>query len=504
MTCACKSIHRFPCLFPGETDFFPFDGREWCRFHLPLKDADGNKSDKGRGDNGWEEGGAELQAFTTEIHVRLRSATPVVIDWQRSVETWDAALLLGVVFPHDFNFSHITDTLHVSFSGATFGDRAIFTGVTFGAATSFGGANFGVEANFNDAIFGISASFFGTTFSGGCNFRGAKFGAGASFNNATFDFVFFNGATFGDRSYFDRTTFGNIASFNNATFGIWARFANATFSKSINCNAATFGDNACFSGTTFEDNVYFGNVTFLGAANFSASKAGNSKFDFRHVYFPKATFNGHCSFVNRAFATGADFNGAVFRDLVEFHGCKFHPGMSFHKTEFHKTKGDNDDATEALERSYRTLKLEMEKLRARNEEADFFALEMECRRQRGSVPWFERLAATAYKHLSDYGRSIAKPLVWMGFLLGYGFAYFYHLAQAKSFRAPGHILRFVMEQIVIPFTIWRNEYKCDPWMVDYLKEHPLLLRAPATLMSLTAIALIALFLLALRRRFKMD
>lgn len=56
----------------------------------------------------------------------------------------------------------------------------------------------------------------------------------------------------------------------------------------------------------------------------------------------------------------------------------------------------------------------------------------------------------------------------------------------------------------IPFTIWRNEYKCDPWMVDYLKEHPLLLRAPATLMSLTAIALIALFLLALRRRFKMD
>ena len=115
-----------------------------------------------------------------------------------------------------------------------------------------------------------------------------------------------------------------------------------------------------------------------------------------------------------SFATDAHFNGAEFHDLVEFHGCTFHPGMSFHQTKFLKTKGvQDDDATEKLERSYRTLKLEMENLRARNEEADFFALEMECRRQRGSVPWFERFAATAYKHLSDYGRSVDLPLIWL-------------------------------------------------------------------------------------------
>lgn len=220
--------------------------------------------------------------------------------------------------------------------------------------------------------------------------------------------------------------------------------------------------------------------------------------------FSEAKFNGSCSFVNRDFASGADFNGAVFHDLVEFHGCVFHQGMSFHRTEFLKTRGDDDTATYKLEKSYNTLKRAMADLHARNEEADFFALEMECRRQRDSVPWFERLAATAYKHLSDYGRSIARPLVGMGFLIGYGFAYFYHLAQAKSFRLPADVLRFVLEQITAPFSIWSGRYNPDPWVKCYLDENPILLYAPATIMTLMAIALVTLFLLALRRRFKMD
>ena len=61
-----------------------------------------------------------------------------------------------------------------------------------------------------------------------------------------------------------------------------------------------------------------------------------------------------------------------------------------------------------------------------------------------------------------------------------------------------------MEQIAPPFSIWSNRLAPDPWVARYLKEDPWLLYAPATVMTLTAIGLLTLFLLALRRRFKMD
>ncbi|MEQ1888672.1 MAG: pentapeptide repeat-containing protein [Alphaproteobacteria bacterium] len=436
MTCACLSVHKFPCQFPVETEFFSFDGKQWCSFHLPLRDAAGNDSVKGRGEEGWEEKGTEWQMFEAEIYARLRAGQP----WNRLDDVDDnRADLQGVAFPHNFNFTGITEPLQVNFTDAAFGDNA----------------------NFEDATFGDWASF--------------------------------DRATFGDSAHFGRVTFSRVAGFEGAKFGDYAFF-----------NGATVGGNAVFSGATFGNGADFSNVTFQGVSDFSAGERRDAKPDFQYVGFYNTTFTDECTFENRSFVSPADFNDATFHDLVEFHGCTFHPGMSFHQAKFLKTKGWDDEATEKLERSYRTLKLEMEKLRARNEEADFFALEMECRRQRGTVPRLERFAATAYKHLSDYGRSIAKPLLWMAFLLGYSFAYFYHLAQAKSFHAPARVLRFVMEQITTPFSIWRNEYKFDPWMIEYLKEQPLLLRAPATLMTLMAITLAALFLLALRRRFKMD
>ena len=477
MTCACESVHPFPCQFPAETEFFGFDSRKWCRFHLPLQDAAGNKSDKGRGKNGWEEGGPELEKFTDEIHARLRAAA----SWDDVRINDTRANFNCVSFPSNFLFLPVANVFCAVFNKATFGNGVGFTGTTLGNNTEFVGATF------------VGLSYFtGTTFGNFCRI---------------------NGATFGGLARFREARFGNWTTFADVKFGDGVIFTNASFSNDAHFDRATFDGPAHFDAAIFGNSVSFAKAKFQGSADFSAGTKMEANFDFKHIDFGDATFTGQCTFENRKFETSANFNGAVFHDLVEFHGCTFHPGMSFHLTKFRKTKEnklstkkDNDDATERLERSYRTLKVEMEKLRARNEEADFFALEMECRRQRGSVPRLERFAATAYKHLSDYGRSIARPLVWMVFTLGYGFAYFYHLAQAKSFRAPGDILRFVMEQVVTPFSIWTSQYKFDPWMMKYQDEHPMLmlLRVPATLITLMAITLIALFLLALRRRFKMD
>lgn len=478
MTCACESEYSFPCQFTGETELFPFNGKQWCRFHLPLKDLEGNQSDKWLGINGWEpDGGVELGAFRSKLVEQLSAASHATPRGNRR-----EADCKFVAFPHGFDFRNLRQPLNVNFTGASFGHWVFFDNQNFGIAI------------FSHAIFWSGTSFTGTTFRSVADFFCTKF----------WDIADFKCSTFIDRTEFSDARFEGSAHFDGATFQSSANFIDATFENKAGFDGATFGGVTHFDDAKLGDRTSFSGAKFQGEATFSVRDVDKANPKFQRINFSKAEFEGPCSFENRKFTANASFNDAEFHDLAKFHGCAFHQGMSFHETKFLKTKGGNDDATEALERSYRTLKLEMEKLRARNEEADFFALEMECRRQRGSVPRFERFAATVYKIFSDYGRSIARPLICLGFLVGYGFAYFYHLAQAKSFHAPGDVLRFTMEQIALPFSIWSNRHAPDPWVAHYLKEDPWLLYAPATVMTLTAIGLLTLFLLALRRRFKMD
>lgn len=470
MTCACESIHKFPCQFPGETEFFhitPHDDRKWCRFHLPMLDDKGNSSEKVR----WEEGNGDRETFEKKIFLLLDAASP----WD---ETGDGrADFRGVVFPERFDFTKFGKPFHVNFSHASLGTGAKFKGVRFS------------EAFFNNA----------------------KFGMMANFTEATFD----------DWPVFTEADFGFNAIFSDAKFRTPAHFTRATFGEAAIFSDTTFESSAFFSDTTFGGRTKFDNAEFHWIADFQAY---DPAFSFSDIDFSGSKFLGPSTFTNRTFGNGVNFNGAEFRDIVEFHGCAFHPGMSFYQTKFLKTKGRFDGETEELERSYRTLKLEMEKLRARNEEADFFALEMECRRQRGSVPPFERFAATLYKHLSDYGRSIVRPLVWLLPLTVFSFLIYRDLGaiHAAEFRDESEILEFTLEQMFSPFKVWFSpsegegdlkaekdgaeksksvKYKAVP---DLLSNYPPLVKILASLQSLAAIALLTLFLLALRRRFKMD
>ena len=69
----------------------------------------------------------------------------------------------------------------------------------------------------------------------------------------------------------------------------------------------------------------------------------------------------------------------------------------------------------AFEAAFRTLKLAMESNRDRIEEGRFFRLELLARRNRrdAAVPRWERWASWLYEVSSDYGNSIARPLVWI-------------------------------------------------------------------------------------------
>jgi uncharacterized protein YjbI with pentapeptide repeats len=575
MPCACESAHNFPCQFPAETAFFDFDGRQWCRFHLPLQDAGGNKSAKGRGEEGWEEGGEEWEDFKDAIYHRIRMPKDGILIKEACAD------LKGVAFPDKFSFSKFFTAPRVigtNFAKSVFGNGISFEEATFAGKVSFEGATFGNEINFFRTRIESDVNFTHTIFYGKVRFDEAQFVGTSDFACAIFydrcDFINtmfvldanFIVVTFHREVSFDRASFRENVNFSKAKFNGTANFhdikfynnehkknsvnfTEATFESSVNFNVVEFPyesafinvnfkgtsyfDRSKFVGITefnktfFEKSVRFDNSILNGKANFSEVRFGgevnfsiqdtrNAELKFQEVKFSNSIFSGPAFFRNRNFTANANFNGALFQDLTEFHGCTFHPAMSFHQTKFQKTKGVDDDATEKLERSYRTLKLHMEDLRARNEEADFFALEMECRRQRGSVHWTERLAATAYKYFSDYGRSIARPLNWLLGVTMFFWISFWLINSFSDGKSIGDILLvikgggdgllsilgFTLEQMFRPFYIWSEH--TSPTAQSLLKKHSLLIPFLASLQSLFTIGLLTLFLLALRRRFKMD
>ncbi len=347
----------------------------------------------------------------------------------------------------------------------------------------------------------------------------------------------FSNASFSDNTSFSNVTFTAPASFDKANFEGFTHFAGTNFGEFVSFTGAKFGVFVDFSSSLFARTAIFTDVTFTGAAWFKAPRAKDKKFDFPEITFLNAKFGGQVSFENRRFTSSTSFDNVTFTDRVSFHGCELHQGMSFHKTEFLKTHGgyneegfENDAATEALEWSYRTLKLGMENLRAHNEEAYFFAKEMECRRHRGDIGFFAWLAATMYKHLSSYGRSILRPVLWLGgltlFMWGVYFTIGFLTLPATSNPAhdtyyvvvePWRTARFTLEQMFRPFAIWSSPINGDaPVNPDdfseaftrpektYQRLYGILIPLLASLQSLATIGLLTLFLLALRRRFKMD
>ncbi len=416
--CAYRSTEGLRCQFTGSPAPFREVYHHFCHFHLPLRYKDGTPSPKLTGRDGWGLGGPEWGVFEKGIIERLRDARENV---NLAIRQFGANFE-GVEFPPDFAFTGAAGIICANFTNTKFGDKISFSDATFGR-----------HADFTNAAFGTRACFERVKFKAGVWFANSKFGTQANFKGAIFESP---PDPMGSPYRYD-------ADFTAATFGDGADFSDARFIKQ-----------AYFRRAIFRLITNFNNAKFHEDADFSTDLTGNTDLDIRNISFNNAHFNGLSSFENRKFSGSASFNDAIFNNLVNFHGCTFHQGMSFRGAQFNKTRGKDKDEGEALERSYRTLKLGMEELRARNEEAIFFAHEMECRRQRGDVPWIERFAATMYKHMSDYGRAMDLPLISL-LVLTY-VSYFLYLAIAIVTCEPGAIARllFTIEQIFRPFFIW--------------------------------------------------
>ena len=438
-----------------------------CRFHLPLDvpDKDGVRKSE------WDAG--TVGDFNNAIFA--------VIDAAKKV--YRRADLTGVVFPGEIECERYRGAENAL-------PPILFSKAHFGGLAWFGEARFGGDALFREAHFDAAAWF-----------SEAHFGGGAQFDSAHF----------GGYALFEEAHFGGDVSFDKAHFGGGARFGEAHFDGDTWFHSAHFGGDAWFNGgaedggaaarreaISLESRPGEADATVTtGTLSTSARPAGNS---FRYAAFSGAEFHRLVSFANRRFTDTTRFGSATFHRAPGFHNAVLHQDTDFIDTKFLDRSG-------AAAPAYRTLKLAMERLRARDEEGMFYAYEMESRRHQADTPGAVKLFSWVYQLGSDYGRSLLRPLlifavVTVAFYLLYtGIGV---IAQRPIWQ-PGAI-QFVIDQVVRPFAVLAGDYasaRADRWGVWFVGEWPFLARLLATVQSLTSLGLFALFLLALRRRFRM-
>lgn len=498
-----------------------FGGRKWTRFHLPPFDRDGNPCHE----TVWKKakGPSCLKALT---HL-LQAAKPPGDEalQARDLEAVsDFADLQGVVLPEGFRFDGEVMVAHLA--------SAIFLG-SFAHSKRllavFGNATFSGAARFDGATFFGTAWFRGATFSGNARFEGATFSGDAEFGDATFSgAAVFVGTTFSGSAWFMDAAFSGDAWFARATFSETARFAGATFSK-----------DAWFAGTTpFARPVSFHSVRFQRSADFSG----------------------------REFKGRTDFGNARFAGVPKFHGAKLHPDTSFLDTKLRdgrksrrlpplrrawfgwqkrpKTdeelarwkeqlrrwrisrwlqlrrffpdmeKADsarNSDA-EKYEIAYRQLRRLCAEIGSIEYEGMFHALELRAHRARTDTQLMARAASWAYEKLSDYGRSMGRPLLLL--LIAWGlFATLYLLILTPPYSAeacagvgwPSRLeILVAAAQEFLPSLFGAANISNQPeWLRCGEGAHPFLFFTLSVAQIVTFIALVSLFLIALRRRFRL-
>lgn len=254
----------------------------------------------------------------------------------------------------------------VDFSDYVFEDNADFRGFSFPNSVTFSCAKFNEMAGFDEAIFFGSATFDEVIFSKAALFGRVIFSGNVSF----FSTIFLDYAKFID------STFSGIALFLNVRFYGDAWFYDATFSF-----------HAHFKQSIFDGSTAFDNVEFYNDTSFNAAKS-----------------DGPFSLTKAHFSTVPDFIQMSFRAPARLDDIELPQAKPF------LISGNKERAA-----YYRALKKIAIEAHDHVREQDFFASEIKERRGNDdslmSAPWF---FGYAYELLSDFGRSLQRPLGWLG------------------------------------------------------------------------------------------
>jgi hypothetical protein len=174
--------------------------------------------------------------------VKFRQEIDAILDGTSDHQSRDKYDFTHFVFPDRANFTNVGFALDADFSDATFTQLADFGRATFTQLADFGSATFTDAADFRWATFTHAADFRWATFTQTADFSRATFTQTADFSRATFTHA----------ADFTWATFTRAAGFDWATFTQTAHFRFATFTRAAEFGWATFSQVADFSGARFE------------------------------------------------------------------------------------------------------------------------------------------------------------------------------------------------------------------------------------------------------------
>jgi hypothetical protein len=304
------------------------------------------------------------------------------------------------------------------FGHAKFGHLAIFSGAAFGSLANFSAAVFGEGANFDETSFGVLATFVGTNFGVGADFSGAAFARMARFSQAGFHRAAnFTGTTFADHTTFDSVSFSEDANFTGAAFGEETSFL-GTFFCTAKFDNTRFDGNVAFADGRFL-NVSFSNARFGGDANFSGRQFGLADFTGAHFYHPP------------------NFNNVIGASQIDFTGA--------HVAFVPAGKWVNWTENSRIPVRLRAFRKIAEETKNHDLERDLYIEERKAERGVYWRQWWEALRRDGWKDwprngrrlvahclwilvmgvywaLANYGRSFARPLVW---LIASGFFFYW-------------------------------------------------------------------------------
>jgi uncharacterized protein YjbI with pentapeptide repeats len=423
----------------------------------------------------------------------------------------------------------------------------------FNKPVSFRDATFTGDANFHETEFYAEADFSYATFSGKADFSKAKFSGEVFFQRATFfgkaTFIFtefsgeayFSSATFSGNAVFSFVTFSGKAIFEYATFSGNAYFG-STFDGEADFGMATFYGDAYFPKTTFSGEAIFEYATFSGKATFSSAKfSGNAYFicllicEVTRVKFQKVN-------LSKASFLDTDLEQLTFRD-VEWHSQRkeeqkkknalwqkaiqfFLPNREIALwDEFRVLEKDEEERDYAkIAENYRQLILNYERKRDFEKADQFITGDMEVRRKRLGVgkqgwrkkayEWFNGF--NVYRILSNYGTSywIALTALLLLFLAFSG-VFMYSGVNRLNMGAYESVVNYDLFPLSdLQFVGWKQLGKDIQQTMSYslsilpfqraeqYRPFGVLTRAVKAVAVLLIYAQIAIFLLAIRRRFR--
>lgn len=429
-----------------DDEVFHFAEKEWCIFHLPFEDNEGNKSIKN--DYGPEESGIITQKIIDYINNRKNAGF--------------GCDLSHVYFPGEISFYTTLPALNLSSS--VFKDDAFFVDLV-------------IDESLLQNETGkppVRSGFINIKFNGRCSFVNSKI----------------------------KTT--HSLQFRKCIFTKCCLFFDSEFTNDVTFKDAEIKCDANFKNATFLGDLSIENVQFDGDFNFQYLLDENTEDKSPKIRYFEANnikIKGEALFTNRQFIGNVNFTDAEFHIAPDFSGCDIHESIIF---PIAKNFKDTNSLLSA--NRYRVLRNSMSKIKAHREEGMFFTLEQTSLINTKQVSKIDGLFSSAYRLISNYSENAIRPLIILFSLyLFFSIIYALIISPVISFESNidwslvGESFGFSFSQITQPFTIFNpkitsttNQFINGSYWVKPL----------AAIQSFLSISCIALFILSIRWKFK--